>query len=315
VNPAKAGRWLVLGALAIGGTGIWVMHFIAMLGFSVPEREIRYNMPMTALSALLAVTVVGVGLFVAQRGGRRVMPLTVGGLIMGIGVATMHYTGMAAMNMHAGVGYDRLLFALSVVIAVVASVVALWFTLSLRRWWTILLGTLTAGLAVCGMHFTGMAAMRVDLGRTAGASGGALAGTEANDLLLPLVLGISLLTVVLLFIVALSPDVQEMEEIARHEEYMDRARQERDEIYRTVSGFGGAGGSGSGSGLGSGAGSGAASGVPGSRPAGGAGAPGGPASTRRDGFENLGPDPAPARPRIDPDTGRATRSGRPNRRR
>src|SRR5918992_3096906 len=63
-------QWLMAGALAIGGTGIWVMHFIAMLGFSVTTVAIRYDIVLTLLSALIAIVVVGVGLYIA--GGRQV---------------------------------------------------------------------------------------------------------------------------------------------------------------------------------------------------------------------------------------------------
>ena len=90
--------WLMLGAVSIGGTGVWVMHFIAMLGFTVSSMAIRYNVPVTLLSALIAMVVVGTGLLIANGGpgwGR----LLGGGLLTGLGVASMHYLGMAAMHL------------------------------------------------------------------------------------------------------------------------------------------------------------------------------------------------------------------------
>src|ERR671915_321558 len=115
------GAWLILGALSIGGTGIWVMHFIAMLGFSIPGATIRYDVPLTLLSALLAVVMVGVGLFLVGFGGSRQPTLLFGGVITGTGVAVMHYTGMAAMHSTAHVTYRPALVGLSVLIAIVAA--------------------------------------------------------------------------------------------------------------------------------------------------------------------------------------------------
>ncbi|GLW97206.1 MHYT domain-containing protein [Microtetraspora sp. NBRC 16547] len=76
-------RWLARGAVSIGGTGIWVMHFIAMMGFDVGHVPIRYDIPLTVASALIAVTVVGAGLFLVTYGGARPGPLLAGGLLTG----------------------------------------------------------------------------------------------------------------------------------------------------------------------------------------------------------------------------------------
>src|SRR5262249_43271153 len=92
-------RWLLLAGLSIGTTGIWVMHFIAMLGFTIPDVTIQYNVPITILSMLIAVGIVEVGLFIVGFGGPGYGPLLLAGLITGLGVASMHYTGMAAMRM------------------------------------------------------------------------------------------------------------------------------------------------------------------------------------------------------------------------
>ena len=67
----KRVSWLILAAVAIGGTGIWVMHFMAMIGFGVVGSDIRYDIPTTALSAVVSVTVVGIGLFIAGLASRR----------------------------------------------------------------------------------------------------------------------------------------------------------------------------------------------------------------------------------------------------
>ncbi|WP_336723314.1 MHYT domain-containing protein [Cellulosimicrobium cellulans] len=86
--------WLWLGAAAIGGTGIWVMHFVAMLGFTVTSMPIHYDVPLTVASAVVAVVVVSVGLHLVMMFGYRPLLLVSGGAVAGLGVAGMHYTGM-----------------------------------------------------------------------------------------------------------------------------------------------------------------------------------------------------------------------------
>src|SRR5581483_11365732 len=120
-------RWLVIASVAIGA-GIWLMHFTAALGFDVPDTWIRYDALRTALSAVMAIIVVGVGMFVVGYGRRSPLRVIAGGFFTGGGVAAMHYTGMAAMHLVGTVGYDKHLVAASVLIAVVAATVALWFT-------------------------------------------------------------------------------------------------------------------------------------------------------------------------------------------
>src|ERR1700678_1197696 len=119
-------RWLSLAAVSIGATAIWAMHFIAMLGFSIPGQQILYNVPLTIASMLVAVAVVGVGLFIVGFGDGGWWRLLVGGVIIGVGVAAMHYLGMAAMSMQDSMSYDLPLVAVSVLIAVVAGTAALW---------------------------------------------------------------------------------------------------------------------------------------------------------------------------------------------
>jgi NO-binding membrane sensor protein with MHYT domain len=154
---------LVLAAWAIGGTGIWVMHFMAMIGFSVPESHLRFDVPITIASFLIAVIVVGIGLFTVGYGKPSALKVIVGGLVTGVSVAFMHYTGMAAMNINGDFTYDRDLVFASYAIAVIAATAALWFTLVVRGAVATTLAASIMGVAVCGMHYTGMAAIRVDI--------------------------------------------------------------------------------------------------------------------------------------------------------
>src|SRR5262249_57864146 len=119
--------------VAIGGTGIWLMHFMAMIGFDVPETIVRYDVPTTVLSLVISVMIVSFGLFVVGMGRPAVWKVLVGGPVTGIGVAVMHYTGMTAIRMGGTMAFDQRTVVLSVVIAVVAAIVALAVALVIPR--------------------------------------------------------------------------------------------------------------------------------------------------------------------------------------
>ncbi|MFI9511148.1 MHYT domain-containing protein [Nocardia sp. NPDC052566] len=192
--------WLIGAAVAIGGTGIWVMHFIAMLGFSIRGSDIRYDVPLTLLSAVTAIVVVGIGLFLVNKPEPTVLRLLAGGVITGSGVGAMHYLGMYAMKTSAMITYDAKIVALSMAIAIVAATVALWFTLRVKGFLSILAAALIMGVAVCGMHYTGMASMHAHQMEHATQPGGA----GAMELLAPLIVAISVITMLLLISVGLT---------------------------------------------------------------------------------------------------------------
>ncbi|MGC0362623.1 NO-binding membrane sensor protein with MHYT domain [Rhodococcus sp. 27YEA15] len=153
-------RWLFMAALSIGGVAIWLMHFIAMLGFAVPGSPIRYNVMWTVVSAVISVAAVFVGLLIIGTRFQWTRVLA-GGLITGLAVNVMHYTGMRALRFQGEIHYDMLYVVLSVVIAVVAGTAALWFTLVLESTLLRFVGAIIMGVAVVGMHYTGMAAVSV----------------------------------------------------------------------------------------------------------------------------------------------------------
>jgi len=162
IRPA-AGRarlgWTAAGAVAMGG-GIWAMHFIAMLALRLPV-PVAYDPGLTALSLLVAVLFTGAGLALAAAGaGPPAAPrLAAAGALMGGGVAAMHYTGMAAMALPAAPAYDPGLVALSVAVAVAAATAALRLALTLEGAWPRAAAAPVMATAVCGMHYTGMAAL------------------------------------------------------------------------------------------------------------------------------------------------------------
>ena len=153
-------RWtsISLAGVAMGGGAIWSMHFIAMLACRM-DMAVAYDLWLTVASAVVGIVACMMGLALAGRGGVfSFSRLAFAATIMGLGVASMHYSGMAAMVMPAKTVYAPGLVALSVVIGVLASAAALWLAFHLRGVVQMLGSALVMGVAVCGMHYTGMAA-------------------------------------------------------------------------------------------------------------------------------------------------------------
>src|SRR6266404_2108924 len=148
--------WLVAAAITMGG-GIWSMHFIGMLAFVMPI-PMSYDIRLTTLSLLVAIFVTGGGFYVISRQSASPLRLVLSGIFMGLGIAAMHYTGMAAMRGHAELSYDRLFVALSLIIAIGASTAALWLAFRTTDLWQKLAAAGVMGLAISGMHYTGMRA-------------------------------------------------------------------------------------------------------------------------------------------------------------
>jgi PAS domain S-box-containing protein len=148
--------WLVAAAI-IMGAGIWSMHFIGMLAFVVPI-PMSYDIGLTTLSLVVAIVVTGGAFYVIGRQGASPLRLVLSGVFMGLGIVAMHYTGMAAMQGHAELGYDWFFVALSVAIAIGASTTALWLAFRTTDLWQKLIAALVMGLAISGMHYTGMRA-------------------------------------------------------------------------------------------------------------------------------------------------------------
>jgi NO-binding membrane sensor protein with MHYT domain/nitrogen-specific signal transduction histidine kinase/ActR/RegA family two-component response regulator len=146
--------WLVAAAIAMGG-GIWSMHFIAMLAFNMPI-PMSYDIGLTTLSLVVAIFVTGVGFYFINRQSALPLSLVFSGIFMGLGIAAMHYIGMAAMREHAEISYDFLFLALSLVIAIGASTAALWLAFRTTDLGQKLVAAAVMGLAISGMHYSAM---------------------------------------------------------------------------------------------------------------------------------------------------------------
>jgi NO-binding membrane sensor protein with MHYT domain/two-component sensor histidine kinase len=148
--------WLVAAAITMGG-GIWSMHFVAMLAFIMPT-PMSYDIGLTILSLVVAIVVTGGGFYVISRRSASPLHLALSGIFMGLGIAAMHYTGMAAMRGQAELSYDPLFVALSLLIAIGASTAALWLAFRTTDVGRKLIAAVVMGVAISGMHYTGMRA-------------------------------------------------------------------------------------------------------------------------------------------------------------
>jgi PAS domain S-box-containing protein len=156
--------WLVVGSLTMG-IGIWSMHFIGMMAFTLPIA-LRYDVGRTVISLALAIVTSGCALWIAAGARMSWRRLVSGSLLMGAGICAMHYSGMSAIQIVPLITYDRGLVAASIGIAMGASFAALWLAFNLRTGhsWQLAAGRVAAalvmGAAISGMHYTGMAASR-----------------------------------------------------------------------------------------------------------------------------------------------------------
>jgi diguanylate cyclase len=204
VSTGRAAYWWLTGGAFAMGFGIWSMHFVGMLAFSLPI-SIGYDIKITLLSLLIAIAASAFALWQVSAKNLSMRRLAVGAVLMGIGIAAMHYMGMAAMRMLPGIQYDPWLFALSVLIAIGASGAALWIFFLLRkdREFVVLHragAAIVMGIAIVGMHYTGMAAANFPYNSICLAASGALQTHWLALLIVVLtlaILAIALLTSVL----------------------------------------------------------------------------------------------------------------------
>ena len=155
---------LGLGALALG-VGIWVMHFIAMMAFMLPV-PVSYDLVLTAVSILPACAASGIALrILAQRRRPTTLQYISSGLFVGIGIGLMHYVGMMAMIIPLSMHHEPILFVVSIALAIVLAIIALWIRFGLEqfKWppvWRFIISGVVMGCAISGMHYTAMFAVR-----------------------------------------------------------------------------------------------------------------------------------------------------------
>ena len=196
------GLWLSGGAAAMG-MGIWAMHYVGMLAFRLPI-PVEYDWPTVLLSLLAAIFASAIALFVVSRQEMGLFRAVIGSIFMGSGIAGMHYIGMSAMRLHAVCHYSRVIVVISVALAMVISLVALWLTFYFRGGtksggWRKALSAMLMGAAIPVMHYTGMAAARFtpatgDHGGLSHALSVSSLGTVSIIVVAFMVLGLTVLT-------------------------------------------------------------------------------------------------------------------------
>ncbi len=155
-------RRLALAGSAITlATGVWSMHFVAMLAANFPSA-VDYLVLPTLISFLICVIVVGIGVYAAHAPGPPALRIGTGALAMGLGVSLMHYVGMSAVHLAGPTSYAPSYVVASIAVSIAASAFALWTIDSRPTRPRLFLGAIALGLAISGMHYTAMAGMRLD---------------------------------------------------------------------------------------------------------------------------------------------------------
>ena len=157
---------LLVGSIALGG-GIWSMHFIGMLAFELCT-QVDYGWVLTSASLIPGIAASWVALNHIVTKPKGAIPLITAGVLVGAGIGTMHYSGMAAMEMAPLLRYDLAIFALSIIVAVSLAILSLWIRFGLTKAFSRsftelqlnMASALVMGCAIAGMHYTGMAAAR-----------------------------------------------------------------------------------------------------------------------------------------------------------
>ncbi|MGI2149512.1 MHYT domain-containing protein [Shewanella baltica] len=192
---------LLTGSLVLGG-GVWSMHFIGMLAFDLCS-PVSYNFALTALSLLPSIAASWVALNLLAKPSFRFTQVLISGTLVGAGIGTMHYVGMAAMEMAPVLRYDPLIFALSIVLAVLLAIIALWVRTGVNKLIPLNINVITSnffasivmGLAISGMHYTGMAAARFVKPE------GLELTQQTSEISFYLAIGVSVITVIIISLV------------------------------------------------------------------------------------------------------------------
>ena len=214
--------WLGIAAVCMGG-GIWSMHFVAMLAYSIPGLDITYDPWLTALSLLTAVSVTGIGFWVVSHPASGRVSMVLSGLFMGAGILAMHYIGMAAMKMDMTLDYDPLWVAISVVIAIGAAIAALWFAFRRNGPFEKGIAACIMGVAISGMHFAGMRAADFSMQHMSGMAHGGSALEQGN-------LAMAVITItflILFFSITIAMFDRRLAALVEHEATMLKKREEQ----------------------------------------------------------------------------------------
>jgi NO-binding membrane sensor protein with MHYT domain len=208
-------RWLLLAGVSAGAIGAWAADFIGLLGVEIPGQTVRYSVPVTLACLAAGAGFLCAGLLATGMRQASTVRLAAVAVITGLGVAFMHYLGVAAMRVPASVSYQPGMLAVSAVLAIIAAAAVLWTAARLRGTRAALAAAVITGLAVSGMHDAGTAAVR--LAPAAGPQGmilGGGGGATTVSFLFPLSMGLAITVFAVSWAVALAPT----EEAIRYDE-------------------------------------------------------------------------------------------------
>ena len=154
-NQVVGKKLLVGAAIAIGGS-IWSMHFVAMLALNLPII-IQYDVLLTLISGLVSVLMTALALIIVSSAAYHFRRTLIAGVVMGLGISSMHYIGMSAIRGNCDLSYSIFWVFASVTIGIVASTASLWSATQLQGVWRRVVAALVMGVSISGMHYTGMA--------------------------------------------------------------------------------------------------------------------------------------------------------------
>lgn len=186
---------LLAATLALGGIGVWTMHFIGMAALRMDLR-VGYSLIETVISLIVVCAATGYGLTYVARQPASLQRLLVAGTAVGLGVVVMHYLGMYGMRFGGFINWSGALVAVSIGIAVVAATAALWLAFNTKPVALRLVAAMIMAVAVCAMHYTGMAAadfVCTTADRLAAPRGfGVIISTDLPDVVMVIAIGIAL---------------------------------------------------------------------------------------------------------------------------
>jgi NO-binding membrane sensor protein with MHYT domain len=188
-------RRLLIAAVAFGGVGLWLMQYLALLGFEVAGSMLHYDVRLLAASLGVAVLGSAGGLLAVGYGQLSAPRIVLGGIVTGAGVVGMHYIAMRALRLAGVLSYERRGVWLSLVLAVLAATVTLWIAARVRGGTPAVAAAVLAALAFCGVHYSAMGAVRVRLTDTV-----VDGGVSPFELLTPVTIVACLVTTLLTYL-------------------------------------------------------------------------------------------------------------------
>jgi NO-binding membrane sensor protein with MHYT domain len=161
-------RWLTLAGVGFGAAGLWLMQFMALFGFDVPESVVRLDAGATAASAGTAVLAMVMGLLVVGFGRPSAWRIVLGGALSGVGVAATHYLGVSALRVGGVVSHHPERVTLGVTAAIVSAAVVLWLAAAIRGGRATTGAAFVIAAALTSMHYAGMWSVQVQLTEVTG---------------------------------------------------------------------------------------------------------------------------------------------------